>query len=118
MITAQQINELRQKTKISMMLCKKALEATDGDQDLAVEWLRKNGNSVTDNTSNESAEEYEVITYQGGNKIEFDEPIIIKSGEHFKYENLTSKSYIDITIDENTKQFYSFGNYVFKIVKH
>ena len=42
-ITASLVNELRQKTGVGMMQCKKALTETDGDMDKAVELLRKQG---------------------------------------------------------------------------
>lgn len=46
MITVAQINELRQQTQVSMLLCKQALEATDGDMNRAKEWLRSKGSEV------------------------------------------------------------------------
>ncbi len=42
-ITASQVKELRGMTGAGMMDCKKALTATDGNMDQAVEWLRENG---------------------------------------------------------------------------
>ncbi len=42
-ITAAMVKELREMTGSGMMDCKKALGATDGDMDKAVEWLRENG---------------------------------------------------------------------------
>ena len=51
MITVNQINELRQQTQVSMMLCKQALEATGGDFDKAKEWLRSQGGNVAGDTS-------------------------------------------------------------------
>jgi len=41
-ITAAAVKELRDKTGIAMMDCKKALTAADGDPEKAVEWLRTN----------------------------------------------------------------------------
>ena len=43
MITAKMVNELRQTTGAGMMDCKKALEACDGNQDKAADWLREKG---------------------------------------------------------------------------
>ncbi len=43
MITASQVKELRNRTGIGMMECKKALEAANGDIELAIEELRKKG---------------------------------------------------------------------------
>ncbi len=42
-ITAAMVKELREMTGSGMMDCKKALTATEGDMDKAVEWLRENG---------------------------------------------------------------------------
>ena len=42
-ISAKEVKELREMTGAGMMDCKKALTATEGDMDKAVEWLRENG---------------------------------------------------------------------------
>ena len=42
-ITAQMVKDLRESTGAGMMDCKAALQATDGDLDAAVDWLRKKG---------------------------------------------------------------------------
>jgi elongation factor Ts len=42
-ISAQLVKELRDKTGAGMMDCKKALTATDGDLDKAIDWLREKG---------------------------------------------------------------------------
>jgi len=42
-ISASMVKGLREKTGAGMMDCKKALTETDGDVDLAVDWLRKKG---------------------------------------------------------------------------
>ena len=42
-VTAAQVKELRERTGLGMMDCKKALVETDGDIDLAIENLRKSG---------------------------------------------------------------------------
>ncbi len=41
--TALDVKKLREMTNVGMMDCKKALEATDGDMEKAVEWLREKG---------------------------------------------------------------------------
>ena len=41
--TAADVKNLREMTGVGMMDCKKALTATDGDMDKAVEWLREKG---------------------------------------------------------------------------
>ncbi len=42
-ITAAQVKELRESTGAGMMDCKKALTATEGDMEKALEWLREKG---------------------------------------------------------------------------
>ena len=42
-ITAALVKELREKTGAGMMDCKKALSATDGDMDKAIDFLREKG---------------------------------------------------------------------------
>ena len=42
-ITAALVKELREKTGVGMMDCKKALGETSGNLEAAVDWLRKNG---------------------------------------------------------------------------
>ena len=41
--TAQDVKALREMTNVGMMDCKKALQATDGGMDKAVDWLREKG---------------------------------------------------------------------------
>ena len=43
MVTASLVKELREKTNAGMLDCKKALEATNGDLEAAVDWLREKG---------------------------------------------------------------------------
>jgi elongation factor Ts len=54
-ITAKLVNDLRAKTGQGMMECKKALQATNGDVEAAVDWFRKKGvkTSVTERAANE-----------------------------------------------------------------
>ena len=46
-ITAAMVKELREMTGAGMMDCKKALNETNGDMDVAIEFLRKNGEEKT-----------------------------------------------------------------------
>lgn len=43
MLDAEKIKNLRDKTGVSMSLCKNALEQANGDEEKAIEWLRKQG---------------------------------------------------------------------------
>ena len=54
-ITAAQVNELRQKTGVGLMDCKKALVAANGDMDAAMENLRKSGIAKADKKAGRAA---------------------------------------------------------------
>ena len=43
MIKASDVKELRERTGAGMLDCKKALEATDGNMENAIDWLREKG---------------------------------------------------------------------------
>ena len=64
-ITAAQVKELRERTGIGMMECKKALTATDGDIEKAIEELRKKGLA-------KAAKKADRETEEGGIFIEVD----------------------------------------------
>ena len=54
-ITASQVKELREKTGLGLMDCKKALEGANGDMDLAIEELRKTSGVKASKKSGRSA---------------------------------------------------------------
>ena len=56
-ITAQQVKELRDRTGVAMMACKKALTETDGDIDKAIEVLRKKGAAKASSKADRSTSE-------------------------------------------------------------
>ena len=55
--TAADVKKLREMTNVGMMDCKKALTASDGDMDKAVEWLREKGLAAADKKSGRIAAE-------------------------------------------------------------
>lgn len=61
-ITASMVKELREMTGAGMMDCKKALSATDGDMDKAVEFLRENGLAKAEKKAGRTAAEGIVAT--------------------------------------------------------
>ncbi len=61
-ITASQVNELRQKTGAGMMDCKKALTEAEGDIQKAIEILRKKGAAVAAKRAEKTANEGVVLT--------------------------------------------------------
>lgn len=66
-ITASLVNELRQKTGVGMMQCKKALTETDGDMDKAIELLRKQGAAVAAKRADKAAKEGRVYLVETAN---------------------------------------------------
>lgn len=72
-ITAAQVNELRQRTGISMMACKKALEEANGNEEKAIEILRKKGAAKASDKADRKMKEGIVIT-----KVKADKAVIVK----------------------------------------
>jgi len=62
-ITAELVKELRSRTGVGMMECKKALSESAGDMDKAVEYLRKQGIAKADSKSGREAGEGLVEAY-------------------------------------------------------
>lgn len=60
-ITAAQVKELRERTGVGMMECKKALVAANGDMKLAIEELRKSGRAKADKKAGRVAAEGVVL---------------------------------------------------------
>lgn len=70
MITAQMVKELRERTGAGMMDCKKALEATGGDIEKAIDELRTKGLAKAAKKAGRVASEGTVISYiHGGGRI-------------------------------------------------
>ena len=65
MFSASDVKELREKTGAGMMDCKKALEACDGSQEKAIDWLREKG--ISKAAKKESRIAAEGITVGAGN---------------------------------------------------
>ncbi|HPC04387.1 MAG TPA: translation elongation factor Ts [Syntrophales bacterium] len=62
-IPASLVKQLRDKTNAGMMDCKEALEASDGNFDKAVEYLRKKGLSAATKRSSKAAKDGVVASY-------------------------------------------------------
>jgi elongation factor Ts len=72
-ITATQVNELRKRTGISMMACKKALEEAGGDEEKAIEILRKKGADKAAEKADRATSEGIIVT-----KVDSDKAVIVK----------------------------------------
>lgn len=69
-ISAKDVKELRERTGLGMMDCKKALQETNGNMEEAVTWLRKKGLAKSAKVAGRVASEGTVTSYiHGGGKI-------------------------------------------------
>lgn len=68
-IKAQEVAKLRALTNAGMMDCKKALEESEGDFDMAVENLRKKGAATSAKRADKVAKEGFIATYSHGGRI-------------------------------------------------
>lgn len=66
MVSASEIKNLREMTGAGMLDCKKALTESDGNQEAAIEWLRKKGLSKAAKKSDRAATEGLVFSYIHG----------------------------------------------------
>ncbi|MCX7978893.1 MAG: translation elongation factor Ts, partial [Bdellovibrionaceae bacterium] len=91
-ITSALIKELREKTNAGMMDCKKALEATNGDFQAAVEWLRKKGLASAAKKADRLASEGVVLILKEGNSATMVE---VNSETDFVAKNEIFKSFVE-----------------------
>ena len=69
-VSAKMVRELRVRTNVGMMDCKRALEEADGDMDRAVELLRKRGIAKAESRSGRQAKEGVIASYiHAGNQL-------------------------------------------------
>ncbi|MBF0109251.1 MAG: elongation factor Ts [Magnetococcales bacterium] len=65
-VSANLVKELREKTGVGMMDCKKALAETGGNLEAAIDWLRKKGLSAAAKKAGRVAAEGKVVAASGG----------------------------------------------------
>lgn len=69
-ITASMVSDLRARTQVGMMDCKKALVACDGDMDKACDYLREKGLAKAAKKAERTASEGRIFTYvHNGSKL-------------------------------------------------
>lgn len=68
-ITAAMVKEFREKTGLPMLECKKALAETDGDQDRAIELLRKSGKKTMEKRQDRVTEAGRIVVYTAPNGV-------------------------------------------------
>ncbi|MBP6857872.1 MAG: translation elongation factor Ts [Candidatus Pacebacteria bacterium] len=67
-ITTAQVKELRDKTSVSVMQCRKALEEAGGDMEKALIILRKKGSEMAEKKSDRTASDGRIFIKQDGGK--------------------------------------------------
>ena len=67
-ISAQLVKDLRERSGAGMMECKKALVENNGDIEVAIEWLRKNGLAKADKKADRVAAEGRIVAAQAAGK--------------------------------------------------
>lgn len=95
-VTAGMVKELREMTGAGMMDCKKALAATDGDMDKAVEFLRENGMAKAAKKAGRIAAEGIVKTLVDGKKAAIVE---VNSETDFVAKNETFQEFVQTVAD-------------------
>ena len=96
MFSASDVKTLREKTGAGMLDCKKALEATNGDFNAAVDWLREKGISTANKKASRiAAEGMTDILVEGNNAVIVEvncETDFVSKGDAFKelVENVAS----------------------------
>lgn len=111
MITASDVNKLRQITGAGMMDCKKALTESNGDFEAAVDYLRKKGQKVASNRADRDAKEGVVlakVTPDGKHGaivcLNCETDFVAKNDDFVK---LTT-SLLDLAIEKNPSNLESF----------
>ena len=66
-ITAAMVKSLRDKTQLPMMECKKALQQAEGDEEKAIEILRKSGKAKMGSRTDRETAEGRIAIYKGAN---------------------------------------------------
>jgi len=62
-ITAKQVKELRDRTGVGILECRKALEATNGDLEAAIKYLRERGIAKAESKANRQTKEGLIHAY-------------------------------------------------------
>ena len=100
MIKASDVKELREKTGAGMLDCKKALEATEGDVEKAIDWLREKGIAKAAKKESRIAAEGLCQIKIDGNKAVILE---VNSETDFVAKNEEFTNFVDYLADEILK---------------
>lgn len=96
-ITAQMVKELRERSGVGMMECKKALTENGGDIETAMEWLRKQGLAKADKKASRVAAEGRIAMAADGGKavmveINSETDFVAKDENFVKFCDLVAKT--------------------------
>lgn len=98
-ITAADVNALRKKTGAGMMDCKKALVEADGDQEKAIEILRKKGQKVAEKRADRDAAEGVILAKVSDDKT-FGAVVRISCETDFVAKNADFIAFVQSIIDK------------------
>lgn len=105
-ITASDVNKLRQMTGAGMMDCKKALQETEGNFELAIDYLRKKGQKVAAKRADRDANQGYVVaktsadnTYGAVVMLNCETDFVGKTEEFIQF----AKDIIDLGVKNKTK---------------
>lgn len=96
-ITASMVKELRERSGVGMMECKKALTENGGDIEVAMEWLRKQGLAKADKKASRVAAEGRIAMAADGGKavmveINCETDFVAKDENFVKFCDLVAKT--------------------------
>ena len=111
MISASMVKELREATGAGMLDCKKALEASNGNMEDAITWLREKGISKAAKKASRIAAEGLAISKIKGNKaviveVNSETDFVAKNEEFQKLVNIIADTLLDnevSTVEEANK---------------
>lgn len=101
-ITAALVKELRERSGAGMMECKRALEATDGDIDAAIEKMRKEGQAKADKKADRTAAEGTIVAKQSADgssavllEVNCETDFVGKDENFLAFANATAQAALD-----------------------
>ena len=112
MISASLVKDLREKTGAGMLDCKKALEATNGSMDEAIDWLREKGISKAAKKADRIAAEGIAAILESGNKaaiveVNSETDFVAKNEEFVNMVNTILEAIINNDVEENVESVLS-----------
>ena len=108
MISASMVKDLREKTGAGMLDCKKALEASNGNMEEAITWLREKGISKAEKKASRIAAEGLALAKVKGNKavvveVNSETDFVAKNNEFVELINTIADTLLDnnvVTVEE------------------